>query len=98
MNILVKRPLAEIDTDFETTKSNMDVEKEYLIEVTCNNVYEARLKDLNGINFDAEILDIKHSADLLETGTYEDYSFKIKVTPTKVGISSLTLVLADDCK
>lgn len=96
VNILVKRPVAEIDTDFETNKFTIDVEKVYYIDVECSNVYEATLKDINNINFTAEIQNVTHSNDLLESGVYENYSFRIKVTPIKPGIGTFTLVLTDD--
>lgn len=96
ISIKVKRPAADIDTDFETNKFSIDVEKVYYIDVECSNVYEATLQDTNGINFTAEILEISHSGTLLESGVYEDYSFRIKLTPIKPGIGSFTLLLSDD--
>jgi hypothetical protein len=96
LNIVVKRPAAEIDTDFETNKFTIDVEKVYYIDVECSNVYEATIQDTNNINFTAEILDINHSDDLLESGVYEDYNFRIKITPIKPGIGTFTLSLSDD--
>ena len=96
VHIKVNRPEADIDTDFETTKSNMDIDKEYIIDVECENVYEASIKEKHFLNFTAEITNVSHSEELLESGVYANYSFKLKITPKKVGVGTLTLVLKDD--
>lgn len=94
--VTVLRPRAEITSDFNTTKLNVDIDTTVTLNVRCKNVFIASIVEPSFDNMTVAIENIQHSNDLLESGTYETYTFDIKITPTKVGVAGFTLKLADD--
>lgn len=94
VNIL--RPKAIIKTDFTDGKQNVNIDQVYTQHVTCQNVYEVRIREDEFTKFTPRIENITHSTNLQESGTYANYSFDLKIEGTQLGVENLVLIFADD--
>lgn len=98
-NFLLKmlRPDANIITSLDNNMFHIHLEgDDQTITVNNRNIFKVNLSVLDPNIVTATLENENHSADLLETGTYDTYDFNIKLHPVNEGITNLTITLSDD--